>query len=67
LFGQDASSFKADYNKASPLVRRQLWRQQGELGKLHNLVAHVIASRKRTNIFIALQSTENIGIAAGKH
>jgi hypothetical protein len=66
LFGQDASSFKADFKKAGPLAQRQLWRQRGELGKLHNLVAHVMASGKRTDIFIALQQTENIGIAAGK-
>jgi hypothetical protein len=66
LFGQDASSFEADFKKAGPPARRQLWRQRGELGKLHNLVAHVMASGKRIDIFIALQQTENIGIAAGK-
>jgi hypothetical protein len=54
LFGQDASSFKKEYKAAGGPRRRQLWRQRGELGKLHNLVTHVIASRKRTNLFIAL-------------
>jgi len=30
------------------------------------LVIHVIASRKRTDIFVALQATKNIGIIVGK-
>ena len=36
------------------------------LGKLHNLVAYVMASGKRTDVFQALQNTQNTGIAAGK-
>jgi hypothetical protein len=53
LFGQDASSFEANYKVAGIGERRQLWRQRGELGKLHNLVAHIIASGKRTNLFLS--------------
>jgi hypothetical protein len=34
LFGQDASSFEANYRVARIGKRRQLWRQQGELRKL---------------------------------
>jgi hypothetical protein len=54
LFGQDCLTFKDKYKKAGALERRVLWRQQGELGKLHNLVAHVMASGKRIALFIAL-------------
>lgn len=66
LFGQDASSFDEDFKKAGPAARRKLWRQRGELGKLHNLVTHIMASGKRIDIFKALQSILNDGIAAGK-
>jgi hypothetical protein len=43
-----------------------LWRQQGELGKLHNLVQHVLASGKRSKLFEALQYNKNIGLAQGR-
>ena len=66
IFGQDASTFEEDHKEASPGERRKLWRQRGELGKLHNLVAHVIASGKRTDLFLALQVDANIGYAEGK-
>ena len=60
LFGQDASSFERDYQTAGSPRRRQLWRQRGELRKLHNLVQHVISSGKRYDLFEALQRDENI-------
>src|SRR5271168_5406254 len=66
LFGQDASTWEKEFKEAGPGQRRQLWRQRGELGKLHNLVAHVMASGKRTDIFTALQETANRGVAEGK-
>ena len=66
LFGQDALSFERDYQAAGNPRRRELWRQRGELGKLHNLVQHVIASGKRSDLFEALQRDENIGFAQGK-
>ena len=66
LFGQDTALFEKEYKAVGGLVRRQLWRQRGALRKLHNLVAHVIASRKRTNLFVALQSTENVGFTKGR-
>jgi hypothetical protein len=66
LFGQDASTFSEEFKGASPKERRKLWRDRGELGKLHNLVAHVCASGKRTDLFMALQADANIGIAEGK-
>jgi hypothetical protein len=66
LFGQDASTFEADYKKAGDTERRALWRRRGEIGKLHNLVAHVMASGKRTELFMQLQETENLGVAEGK-
>jgi hAT family C-terminal dimerisation region len=66
IFGQDVSTFEEDYKKASPGERRKLWRQRGELGKLHNLVAHVTASGKRTDLFTALQAEANVGVARGK-
>jgi hypothetical protein len=51
LFGQDATTFDNEFKVAGAPERRQLWRQRGELGKLHNLVAHVIVSGKRTDLF----------------
>jgi hypothetical protein len=66
LFGQDSASFEKEYKAAGGPQRRRLWRQRGELGKLHNLCAHVIASGKRSDLFIAFQSTENVGFAEGR-
>ena len=66
LFGQDAKSFAEDFKKAGKPERRKLWRDRGVLGKLHNLVAHVMASGKRTDLFQMLQTTVNEGIAADK-
>jgi hypothetical protein len=66
LFGQDAASFEEDYKKAGAPARRQLWRQRRELGKLHNLVAHVMASGKRDKLFLDLQTNYNEGKAAGR-
>jgi hypothetical protein len=66
LFGQDEASFDDEYKKASPEDRRRLWRRRREVGKLHNLVAHVMASGKRTDLFLDLQNTLNIGVAEGK-
>jgi hypothetical protein len=66
LFGQDCKSFEDEYQAAGAPERRQLWRRRGELGKLHNLVAHVMTSGKRTDIFVALQSSLNTGVAEGK-
>ena len=51
LFGQDATTFNTEFKVAGAPERRQLWRRRGELGKLHNLVAHVMASGKRTDLF----------------
>lgn len=66
LFGQDETSWDDDYKVAGPADRRKLWRRRGEVGKLHNLVAHVMASGKRTTLFLDLQTEYNIGVAAGK-
>jgi hypothetical protein len=66
LFGQDESSWKENFKKAGAGERRKLWRQRGELGKLYNLVAHVMNSGKRTDLFTKLQINANIGITLGK-
>ena len=66
LYGQDVSDFEVQFKEQGLKGRRKMWRDRGELGKLHNLVAHVMASGKRSELFTALQSTENIGKAAGK-
>jgi hypothetical protein len=62
LFGQDSKSFDDDFKKAGPGERRRLWRQRGELGKLHNLVAHITASGKRSELFSKLQVDLNVGV-----
>jgi hypothetical protein len=66
LFSQDSTTFNNEFKAAGAPERRQLWRRQGELGKLHNLVAHVIASRKRTDLFQKLQVDLNTSNAKGK-
>jgi len=66
LFGQDEASFDDEYKRASAADRRKLWRRRREVGKLHNLVAHVMASGKRSELFLDLQKTLNIGVAEGK-
>ena len=66
LFGQDCSTFEVQWKKAGGPQRRQLWRGRGELGKLHNLVAHVMASGKRSDVFRDLQIDNNVGVANGK-
>ena len=54
LYGQDVSKFEEQYSKAGALERRKLWRERNEVGKLYNLVVHVIASGKRIELFEAL-------------
>ena len=66
LYGQDTASSDRDFKAAGDGKRRQMWRQRGALGKLHNLVQHVMASGKRTDLFKALQADLNEGIAEGK-
>ena len=66
LFGQDSASFEREYKAAGAPARRQLWRQRGELGKLHNLVAYVMASGKRTELFGNLQEEWNDGRAVNR-
>jgi hypothetical protein len=66
LYGQDASDSEQRFKEQGLSGRRKMWRGRGELGKLHNLVAHVMASGKRSELFTALQTTENTGKAAGK-
>ena len=65
-FGQDVTGFQKDYDAVGPLKRRQMWRQRREVGKLHNLVTHVMASRKRTDLFTELQKECNTRITKGK-
>ena len=60
LFGQDVSDFKKIFKEQGLSGRRKMWRDRGELGKLYNLVAHVMASGKRSDLFTALQETENV-------
>ena len=66
LYRQDVSKFEEQYSEAGALERRKLWRKRNEVKKLYNLVTHIIASGKRTELFEALQSTVNTGIAEGK-
>jgi len=66
LFGQDSKSFEDDYKEKGEKDRRRMWRTRGALGKLHNLVSHVIASGKRTELFTKLQDELNTGVAGGK-
>ena len=54
IFRQNMSIFKENYIKVLPGERRKLWRQRRELEKLHNLVIYIIASGKRTDLFLIL-------------
>ena len=64
IFGQDASTWEDNFKKAGPRERQKLWRQRGELGKLHNLVVHIVASSKCTDLFEKLQVDANISITS---
>jgi hypothetical protein len=66
LYSQDVTDFEKKFKESGPTTRRKMWRDRGPLGKLYNLVAHVMALGKRTDLFLALQQTENVGITAGK-
>ena len=54
LYGQDASNFEKQFKEQGLTGRRKIWRDRGELGKLHNLVVHIIASGKYSKLFIVL-------------
>src|ERR1700733_8243300 len=66
VFGQDVTRFQKDYDAARPPKRRQMWRQRREVSKLYNLVTHVMASGKRSDLFTELQKECNTGITEGK-
>ena len=66
LFGQDSITFDDEFKVAGAPERRQLQRRRGELSKLHNLVAHVMASGKRIDLFQKLQVDLNTDKAEGK-
>jgi hypothetical protein len=53
LFGQDYSTFEEEFKKAGAPEGQALWRRSHEIRKLHNLVAHIMASEKRTDLFLA--------------
>ena len=61
MYGQDISDFEVQFKEQGLKGYRKMWRDRGELGKLYNLVAHIMASGKCSELFIALQLTENIG------
>jgi hypothetical protein len=54
LYGQDVTKFEEQYSKAGAPEQWKLWRERNEVGKLYNLVAYVMASGKRTELFEAL-------------
>ena len=66
LYGQDVSDFEDQFKEQGLKGRRKIWRDRGELGKLYNLVAYVMASGKRSELFTSLQLTENVGKVTGK-
>ena len=66
LYGQDAFNFEKQFKEQGLTGCWKMWRDRGELGKLYNLVAHVMVSGKRLDLFMALQLTENVRKATGK-
>ena len=54
LFGQDASDFEAKFKEQGLSNRWQMWKDREELGKLYNLVAYIMVSSKRFDLFTAL-------------
>ena len=54
LYRQDTSDFEVQFKEQGLKGRRKIWRDRGELGKLHNLVVHIIASGKYSKLFIVL-------------
>ena len=55
LFGTNLSAFEKDLDRASDHEAFDLWRKQGAIGRLHNLVTYISRSDQRTRNFIAVQ------------
>lgn len=55
LFGTNLSAFEKDLDRASDNEAFDLWRQQGSIGHLHNIVTYISRSNQRIRAFKAVQ------------
>lgn len=55
LFGTRSSNFQKDLQEASDLESFKIWRQQGSIGHLHNIVTYISRSEQRLRDFEAAQ------------
>lgn len=55
LFGEGLSKFQKDIASANDDEQYKLWRKQGAIGKLHNIVVYITRSHKRAQAFSAVQ------------
>ncbi len=55
LFGEGLSGFKKELDGATNLDQYKIWRQEGAIGKLHNLVVYVTRSAQRALAFTKAQ------------
>jgi hypothetical protein len=58
LFGKATPSFQKDLQEASDVNTFRLWRQQGAIGHLHNLVTYIGRSPSRLRAFEASQKVD---------
>jgi hypothetical protein len=55
LFGIRSSAFQKDLQEASDLESFKIWRQQGSIGHLHNIVTYIACSEQRVRDFEVVQ------------
>lgn len=55
LYGEDLTTLSKELEDASDISQFKIWRQQGAIGKLHNLVVYICRSEQRTGIFNNIQ------------
>jgi len=55
LFGKGISAFQKKLAAADDALSYQLWREQGAIGKLHNLIVYICRSGKRQLVFNTIQ------------
>jgi hypothetical protein len=55
LYGENLSGFKKELDGTSDLSQFKVWRKQGAISKLYNLVYYICRSKQRTSVFNDLQ------------
>ena len=51
LYGKNLTTLSKELESASDVLQFKIWRQQGAIGKLHNLIVYICRSEQRTSVF----------------